>query len=814
MLMTPEQQEKAYQFGCKLLNTAKKKKDYMDLKLLFSNLTGYKDSEMYVAQCAKKIKKFKTKATLIAVFSVLICVVGAMATVAALYLLSPVSKYEYEENDDEDIIITAIKDNLLEKDATAVIIPEEINEYTVVSIEGLESDTMVEITLPESLESIGADAFAACPKLTTIHFSGTASHWIEIGGEALAEKYFIEHEGAHNWTDWTIQEGYLCHEGGSQVRSCTVCSYEETGKAEKREHILVELPAVEATCTSTGLTNGWQCEYCGHVVTPQQEVAMKPHWEITVYAREATCTATGLTEGKKCVTCDAILVEQSVIEMKDHTPVEVEAQEPTCSEEGHTAGLKCAVCNKILSAESVIEKLPHTEVEIPAVEATCMQTGLTAGKKCSVCGEILVEQQVIEMTDHNIVVSPAVAATCQKTGLTEGKKCSFCGEVFEAQQVIAKTAHKEVVVKGKAATCLAKGLTDGKKCSVCGKVTQAQQEIAKTSHSFGAWKVTKAATCTAYGEQVRTCSVCNTKETEQIDFKNHNYKDGYCVDCYGKKASEGLKYEKSGYTYTVVGIGTCEDDTIIIPNQYGGYPVTAIGNNAFKNATEIIAVSMPDSITSIGDNAFYGCSNMHDIELSNKLETIGASAFANCDSLRQIDIPDSVTKVGNYCFDKCYSLSEVYIGSGIKSKATDVFRYCEGIQQVYVDKLSHYAVLASPIYAYSPEAIFVVDSLEDFMISSNADQAAGLYKGCQVIDELVFKQGVTIIESELFFDSTICDVTIPRSVVKIGDRAFYSSDIETVFFEGTAAQWNRITKGRNCFPYGTIIFCTDYDVEY
>lgn len=820
MLMTPEQMEKAYQFGCRRLEKAKKKKDYMDLKLLFTNLMGYKDAELLVEQCAKKIRKFKTKATLAAVFSLLLCAVAAVGTLGALYFLSPVSSYAYEENDDEEIIITGLKDNLLDtlmkKDTSKVIIPEEIMECSVVGIDALESETMEEVTLPESLASISAEAFADCPNLTAIYFEGTASQWLEIGGEAFAGSYSIEHEGDHEWTEWTIQEGYLCHEGGSQVRNCIVCSFEETEEVETREHDLVELPAVKATCTSTGLSTGWKCEYCGFDETPQEVIEMLAHKERTVAGKRATCSETGLTDGKKCSICDTILVEQTVIEMIDHTPVDVEAEEPTCSTEGHTAGLKCAVCNKILSAESVIEKLPHTEVELPAVEATCVQTGLTAGTKCSVCGEILVEQQVIEMTVHNEVVLAEVKATCTKTGLTAGRKCSVCGEVFEAQQTISKVAHKEEVVKGKAATCLATGLTDGKKCSVCGKVTVAQKEIAKTDHSFGAWKETKSATCTAFGVQERACTVCNTKETQQTELKNHTYKNGYCTVCNGKKTSEGLTFKKDGDTYIVTGIGTCTDEMIEIPNQYAGYPVTAIAGNAFKGNTKITGVSLPNSITSIGDNAFNGCVSLYDVTLSEKLKTIGASVFANCDDLQEIHIPNSVNTIGDYCFDRCYSLTDIYIGTGIRTSATDIFRYCEGIQQVYVKSLANYAVIGSPIYLYSPDAVLVIDDTasSEFVISSSLDQAYGLYKGCKTVDEVLFESGVTSIEGELFCNSTAYVVTIPRTVQKIGDRAFYNTDVEAVFFEGTVAQWNRITKGRNCFPSKTEIWCEDGDLVY
>ena len=54
------------------------------------------------------------------------------------------------------------------------------------------------------------------------------------------------------------------------------------------------------------------------------------------------------------------------------------------------------------------------------------------------------------------------------------------------------------------------------KCSTCGWVIE---DAAK--HSFTDWKVTKAPTCTAKGEETRTCS-CGYKETKEVDALGHN----------------------------------------------------------------------------------------------------------------------------------------------------------------------------------------------------------------------------------------------------------------------------------------------------
>ena len=86
------------------------------------------------------------------------------------------------------------------------------------------------------------------------------------------------------------------------------------------------------------------------------------NWE-TVPAVEATCTASGLTEGVRCSECGEWQKEQTVVPMKDHTPETIAAVQPTCTEDGKTEGKKCSVCGTILEEPKTIAKLGHKYVD-------------------------------------------------------------------------------------------------------------------------------------------------------------------------------------------------------------------------------------------------------------------------------------------------------------------------------------------------------------------------------------------------------------------------------------------------------------------
>ena len=100
-------------------------------------------------------------------------------------------------------------------------------------------------------------------------------------------------------------------------------------------------------------------------------------------AVEATCTATGLTEGKHCSVCHAVIVAQEVVPMKEHTVVTVPGKAATCTEAGLTDGEKCSVCGKELKAQETIKALGHSWDE---GKVTTAPTYEKTGVKTYTCG--------------------------------------------------------------------------------------------------------------------------------------------------------------------------------------------------------------------------------------------------------------------------------------------------------------------------------------------------------------------------------------------------------------------------------------------
>lgn len=90
-----------------------------------------------------------------------------------------------------------------------------------------------------------------------------------------------------------------------------------------------------------------------------------------------------------------------------------------------------------------------------------------------------------------------------------------------------------------------------------------------------------------------------------------------------------------------------------------GSSVTAIGEYAFNGCSILENVEIGENVKSIGQYAFYACSGLTEINIPNKVTSIGAYAFKNCTGVTSIVIGESVTSIGGEAFYACHNVSSV-----------------------------------------------------------------------------------------------------------------------------------------------------------
>ena len=295
---------------------------------------------------------------------------------------------------------------------------------------------------------------------------GYTTHTCEKCGNSYVDTY--TDALGHDFGEWETVKEATEEETGLEKRSCKRCGEEETRDIPKKEHEHVYTETVtEPTCTEKGYTT-FTCK-CGDSYVGNFTDALGHEFGEWETVQEATETETGLAK-RNCKRCKE--EETRVIPTTDHVHKYTDVvTEPTCTEKGYTTHT-CVCGDSYVDTET--DALGH-DYEERVFPPTCQHGGHSL-IICRRCGDASMGN-FTDPVDHSYVAS-TVEPTCEDQGYTL-YTCSVCGTEYRDNYVDS------------------------------------------LGHDWGEWKVTKEATETETGEQVRTCKRCDKEQTEEIPVKIH-----------------------------------------------------------------------------------------------------------------------------------------------------------------------------------------------------------------------------------------------------------------------------------------------------
>ena len=73
--------------------------------------------------------------------------------------------------------------------------------------------------------------------------------------------------------------------------------------------------------------------------------------------------------------------------------------------------------------------------------------------------------------------------------------------------------------------------------------------------------------------------------------------------------------------------------------------IETIGDQAFRDYTALVSVTISDSVTSIGDQAFRGCTALVSVTISDSVTSIGYGLFQGCTALESVTIGERLVEI-------------------------------------------------------------------------------------------------------------------------------------------------------------------------
>lgn len=186
-------------------------------------------------------------------------------------------------------------------------------------------------------------------------------------------------------------------------------------------------------------------------------------------------------------------------------------------------------------------------------------------------------------------------------------------------------------------------------------------------------------------------------------------------------------------------------------------PVGALGG------MNLTTVKLPSSLQSIGQAALAGCIALEEVTLPATLDSIGEYAFAGCTSLQGVTLPASVRVVATGAFVHCTSLTRFDVEPSSRLERVDA--------TALMDCPALTAVALGPSVQYLGERALLGASVQHIDLTANERLAE--------IGDWALAQ------------SPVNEISLPSSVTRVGDGAFFGDDqLTAVRLGGSVVELN------------------------
>ena len=254
----------------------------------------------------------------------------------------------------------------------------------------------------------------------------------------------------------------------------------------------------------------------------------------------------------------------------------------------------------------------------------------------------------------------------------------------------------------------------------------------------------------------------------------------------------------------------------LVKGIFIGDEIYSIGNNAFANCTNLVELSLPDTISTVGSGCFISSNNIvltirtvdgkidnevfkgklsvistvnldnsnigdyafaDNVNLKNvsisaiseiaTMTSIGDHSFEGCTSLSKLVLPVTVYNIGSHAFYGCTSLTSINIPSGVTQIKPYTFYNCSSLMSM---------ILPQTVSSIGEYAFYGCADMASINIPSGVEIIPDyVFYGCGSLEKIDIADTVTNIGNYSFYGCVVMSsVDISTQCVSIGDYAFYN----------------------------------------
>ena len=650
---------------------------------------------------------------------------------------------------------------------TEILIPTTYNGLPVVSVEAsafLNNTAITSVVLPDSITSIGENAFNGCESLTSVTF-GKNSQVSSIGPGAFNYCYSLESitipesvtnigsdafiycyglrsvtfgensqltsigEGAFNWCEslesitipasvtsigeWAFVECYRLVEVWNLSKLNITAGSEDNGYVGYYAKRVETEPSESYVYTDE---NGYVIYYDGKVKALINYIGNETKLTIPAGITEINGYAFSYCESLKSIT-----VPDSVTSIGDGAFNWCESLESITIPDGvksigNHAFAGCSALESITIPDSVLNIGDSafegcTALESITIPDSVLSIGYSAFEECTALKSITIPDSVLSI------------------GYSAFEECTALKSITIPGSVLSIGQRTFAGCSGLESAIIADGVTSIGDDTFLNCTNLVNVSLPDSLTSIGS--------DTFYG-----CTNLQTYDDGTASYLG-NSENHYLVlvSVISKEITSFTIDDKTKFIWNGAFNGCRSLERVDIPDS-----ILGIGHHAFQDCNSLTAIKIPYGITTIEEYTFYCCTNLKNITIPDTVTFIDRAAFEGCNNLETISIPDSVTSIGWRAFFECNSLKSIIIPDGIRSIGYQMFYGCSSLEWVSL-----------------PNSVEGIDQFA--------------FRGCSGLQSIIIPSSVTEIEYAAFM---LCDA------------------LTTIYYGGTEEGWSTISiEGNN-----------------